>query len=182
MNAIVHVTITDNRAHLAEHHYCRKHAEEFFAVRRLETHFWPAKICVPSGRVEFDLSLVAYDEEKRVSAFYLHERGGTREFPITSGMFEFLEADRLLRGATYPRPSTHDMATYIISRLGGELRFAFIIRVNQEQKVFYAGLGIRVGGEAIGIDARPSDAIIMALHTGAPILVSDDVLNVLFPA
>lgn len=79
-----------------------------------------------------------------------------------------------MQGAHYERPLTHDLLHTIIERLGGEV--TEIVINNLENDVFYALITLQQGDTSLQIDARPSDAIALAVRVGAPIYVDEDVL------
>jgi len=79
-----------------------------------------------------------------------------------------------LQGAHYERPLTHDLLHTIIDRLGAEV--TEIVINNLENDVFYALVTLQQGETTLQIDARPSDAIAVAVRVGAPIYVEEDVL------
>jgi bifunctional DNase/RNase len=81
-----------------------------------------------------------------------------------------------MRGEVPDRPFTHDLFRVVVERLGGALDKVVIDDLWQD--TFYAKLHIRVGEDrVVEIDARPSDAIAIALRFRAPIFVSDTVLD-----
>lgn len=79
-----------------------------------------------------------------------------------------------LQGARYERPLTHDLLHGIIGRLNGEV--TEVVINNLEGDVFYALIKIQQGETTLEVDARPSDAIALAVRANAPIYVDEDVL------
>lgn len=78
-----------------------------------------------------------------------------------------------LQGETFPRPLTHDLFHTTLSELG-----ASVVRVQivfLQEQTFHALLVVESGGTEIEIDARPSDAIALALRFEAPVLVREDI-------
>lgn len=105
----------------------------------------------------------------------LRERDGQRSFPIVIGFFEAAAIDRHIKGFAPPRPFTHDLMAAVIEQLGGQLER---IVVNElRQGTFFAELHIRVHGEVVTVDARPSDAMAIAVRTETPIFVKPEVLD-----
>jgi bifunctional DNase/RNase len=80
-----------------------------------------------------------------------------------------------LQGARYERPLTHDLLHTIIGRLSAEV--TEIVINHLEGDVFYALIVLQHGDTTIQIDARPSDAIALAVRCNAPIFVDEDVLT-----
>ena len=93
---------------------------------------------------------------------------------IWIGETESLAIASELQGAHYERPLTHDLLYTIVGRLGAEV--TEIVINNLEGDVFYALITLQQGGTTLQIDARPSDAIALAVRAGAPIYVEEDVM------
>jgi hypothetical protein len=98
-------------------------------------------------------------------------------FPILIGIFEATSIDRRVKGFEPPRPLTHDLIVDAVDSLGGEIQDVVISELKDH--IYYAQLRVRQEGELIEIDARPSDAIAVAVSCDPPlpIYVSEDVLN-----
>lgn len=77
--------------------------------------------------------------------------------------------------APLPRPMTHDLLRNVIARLGGKLEKVVVTRLLEG--TFFADLVLRRGETAIRIDSRPSDALALALRTGAKVFVARKVLE-----
>jgi bifunctional DNase/RNase len=90
--------------------------------------------------------------------------------PIWIGPNEAAAIAMAQQGVAAPRPLTHDLFIATLLQLGTPLESVRITRL--EEGVFFAELV--VGAQAV--DARPSDAIALALRAGVPILLSDEVL------
>ena len=80
-----------------------------------------------------------------------------------------------LESETPDRPFTHDLMKTLIERLGGAVERVTIDDLWQE--TFYARITMTRGTETLDIDARPSDAIALALRFRAPIYVAESVLE-----
>ena len=102
---------------------------------------------------------------------------GDRAFPILIGIFEATSIDRRVKGIPAPRPLTHDLLVSVAEQLGGELHSVEISELKEH--TYFAKLRIMHEGEMVQIDARPSDAIAVAVSCDPPlpIYVSEDVLN-----
>jgi uncharacterized protein len=70
---------------------------------------------------------------------------------------------------------THDLTRNLVRHLNGELESVVITELRDD--TFYAILWLKQGGEAIAVDARPSDAIALALRADCPIYVADKVME-----
>lgn len=119
--------------------------------------------------------VVTYDQGEQ-HTIYLRERGGARGFPILIGAHEAAEIQRVVTGREPPRPSTHRLAHDTIGGLGAALARVEITALRKG--TFFAQLVIQPGGKApaVLVDARPSDAIALALRAGCPIHVAADVV------
>ena len=108
---------------------------------------------------------------------FLKEVDGERQFPILIGIFEATSIDRRVKDIQRPRPLTHDLLVGIVETLGGELDSVVISELKEH--TYYANLRIRYEGEIIEVDARPSDAIAVAVTCDPtlPIYVEEEVLN-----
>src|SRR5262249_13839227 len=74
-----------------------------------------------------------------------------------------------------PRPMTHDLLRNVIQDLNGSVQR--IVVSDLQENTFYALIYLIVNGETIAIDARPSDAIALALRTRAPIFIEEKVID-----
>ncbi len=92
-----------------------------------------------------------------------------RVFPIWIGLPEARAIHMELQGTENFRPLTHDLLAGIIGKVDGTVNRVMITHI--KENVFYATLVIKKDNELIEIDARPSDAIVMALKFDAPIYV-----------
>jgi bifunctional DNase/RNase len=127
--------------------------------------------------VEMQLSRIIISEIHDQQIIYLREVDGDRQFPIVIGIFEATSIDRRVKGYETPRPLTHDLVVSVVERMDGELDSVVISELREG--TYYAELRVRREGELIEIDARPSDAIAVAVtcEPPLPIYVSEDVLE-----
>jgi uncharacterized protein len=95
--------------------------------------------------------------------------------PIWVGIFEANAIAIEIEKVSAPRPMTHDLARNLMRHLNAELERIVITEIKDE--TFYAVLWLRQGNEPIAIDARPSDAIALALRADCPIYVAEHVLQ-----
>lgn len=104
----------------------------------------------------------------------LKDLKGNQTLPIWIGVLEATSIATVLEKIDVGRPMTHDLLKTIVNELG-----ARILRVeicDLRNNTYYALLHLERNGECIQIDSRPSDAIAIALRSGAPIFVLDEVL------
>ena len=95
--------------------------------------------------------------------------------PIWVGIFEANAIALQLENVATPRPMTHDLLKNMIGELEG--RVARIVINDLRDSTFFAQIRILTGGKTLEVDARPSDAIALALRTEAPIFVAQNVLD-----
>jgi len=106
-------------------------------------------------------------------ALILQESNGQRRLPIVIGAFEAQAIALEMEGIHPPRPMTHDLMKSTIESLGASLVEVIINDLNDG--TFYAQLILDSTG--VEIDARPSDAIALAVRFQAPIFVKDEVMT-----
>ena len=95
--------------------------------------------------------------------------------PIWVGIFEANAIALQLENVTTPRPMTHDLLKNMIGELEG--RVMRIVINDLRDSTFFAQVSVLTGGKTLEVDARPSDAIALALRTEAPIFVAQAVLD-----
>jgi uncharacterized protein len=105
----------------------------------------------------------------------LRENGSPRYLPIWIGPFEAEAITMGLQRTDAGRPLTHDLLRNVLLELGAEAEHIFINDLQDE--TFFARLVVRQSGGRIEIDARPSDAIALAVRLGVPIYVNDHVMD-----
>jgi len=94
--------------------------------------------------------------------------------PIWIGLLEANAIALALEGTTLPRPMTHDLMKSILHVTGMRLRSVEISDIREG--TYFAVLHLEENGEKTEVDARPSDAIALALRCGAKILITEAVL------
>jgi hypothetical protein len=94
--------------------------------------------------------------------------------PIWVGIFEANAIAVEIEKSVGPRPMTHDLAKNLIPHMNGSLDRVVITELKDD--TFYAVLYLTQNGEAMTVDARPSDAIALALRADCPIYVAEPVL------
>ncbi|HKB79577.1 MAG TPA: bifunctional nuclease family protein [Thermoanaerobaculia bacterium] len=95
--------------------------------------------------------------------------------PIWVGIFEANAIALQLENVTTPRPMTHDLLRNMISEL--DARVIQVVINDLRDSTFFAQIRVITGGRTLDLDARPSDAIALALRTEAPIFVAQEVLD-----
>jgi bifunctional DNase/RNase len=95
--------------------------------------------------------------------------------PIWVGIFEANAIALQLESIETPRPMTHDLLRNFISELHADVRKVVINELRDS--TFFARIHVVSGDRVFEMDARPSDAIALALRTQAPIFVAQSVLD-----
>jgi len=108
-------------------------------------------------------------------AILLKEMGGSRRLPIIIGAFEAQAIALEIEGIKPPRPLTHDLLKQITENLGALVLEVIVDELREN--TFYAKIILESSGLSQEIDARPSDAIALAVRMQAPIYVSTTVME-----
>ncbi|KPL09409.1 hypothetical protein AMJ85_06675 [candidate division BRC1 bacterium SM23_51] len=116
------------------------------------------------------------DDPTRHQVVVLAEKGGQRAFPIYIGLFEASAMDLAVHGQKAPRPMTHDLIYNVLDGVGARL---VEVRVDElRSETFFGKLVLeKEDGEAVLIDSRPSDALILAAKNRLPVFVEEAVLD-----
>ena len=96
--------------------------------------------------------------------------------PIWVGIFEANAIAIEIEKVAAPRPMTHDLIRNLIRNMDGRLDRVVINELRED--TFYALLHMTRAGEPMTVDARPSDAIALALRADCPIYVSEEVMKI----
>ncbi len=117
---------------------------------------------------------IMYDLVNKTPVVILKEVNGDRYLPILIGIYEASAIEMGLKNIPFPRPMTHDLLSHVLEKLQRSVEFIHITHI--EDSTFFANIVLYNEGEKLEIDARPSDAIALALRTKAPVLVSEEIL------
>lgn len=108
-------------------------------------------------------------------ALILYELEGKRKLPIIIGGFEAQAIALKLENIKPPRPFTHDLFKNIADVFNLHVNEVIIDELHNE--TFYAKVVCEANGEVHEIDARPSDAIAIAVRFNAPLFVTEEIMN-----
>ena len=126
--------------------------------------------------VEVELTKIIIDEKRQDQIIVLKEKKGLRQFPIVIGFLEASSIKMKLSDIEPPRPMTHDLLVNIIDTLGAKMENLFIDRM--KSGTFHAKIKLKMkNGEVKIVDSRPSDGVAVAVRTGAPIFVDEEVIT-----
>ena len=120
------------------------------------------------------VGMVALDT-RNLPVVVLEEEEGPRWMPIWIGTAEARSIASQIEDRRSPRPNTHDLARRVIQGLHAEV--VRVVVTDLRGGTYYALLSLRLDGETIEIDSRPSDAIAIALRAGAPIFVREEIFE-----
>jgi uncharacterized protein len=130
---------------------------------------------VPTMLIEMTIKGLMVDPITNMPIVILKDKEGDRVLPIWVGIFEANAIALQIENIATPRPMTHDLLRNIITDLDGQVDR--VVVSDLKDNTFFAIIHLTVKGEAVVVDARPSDAIALALRTRAPILVDETVID-----
>jgi hypothetical protein len=126
-------------------------------------------------QIEMTIKGLMVDPITNMPIIILRDKDGQRVLPIWVGVFEANAIALQIENVTTQRPMTHDLLRNVIHDLRG--RIDKIVVSDLKENTFYALIYLTVGGEVMALDARPSDAIALALRARAPIFVEETVID-----
>jgi hypothetical protein len=125
--------------------------------------------------IEMTIKGLMVDPVTNMPIVILKDKEGDRVLPIWVGIFEANAIALQIENVATPRPMTHDLLRNVIADLEGQVDR--VVVCDLKDNTFYAIIHLTVRGERVAIDARPSDAIALALRTRSPILVEENVID-----
>ncbi len=126
-------------------------------------------------QIEMSIKGLMVDPISNMPIVILRDREGAKTLPIWVGMFEANAIALQIENISTPRPMTHDLLRNVIHDLKASVQK--IVVCDLQDSTFYALIYLTMNGEVIAVDARPSDAIALALRTRAPIFVEEAVID-----
>jgi len=126
-------------------------------------------------QIEMSIKGLMVDPITNTPIVILRDKDGQRVLPIWVGIFEANAIALQIENVTTPRPMTHDLLRNVIQDLKATVQK--IVVCDLQENTFYALIYLALNGDTLTIDARPSDAIALALRTRAPIFVEDTVID-----
>ena len=125
--------------------------------------------------VEMKVTGLTVDPFSNAPVLLLRDADNTHTLPIWVGILEASAISSVLEKLKFSRPMTHDLMVDFLSSMNVRL---IKVEVNDmRDNVYYATIHMEKGRHSYAVDARPSDAIALALRTGAPIFVDEEVLG-----
>ena len=126
-------------------------------------------------QIEMSIKGLMVDPITNMPIVILRDKDGQRVLPIWVGIFEANAIALQIENITTPRPMTHDLLRNVIRDMNGTVQK--IVVCDLKDNTFYALIYVAIGEDITAIDARPSDAIALALRTSAPIYVEESVID-----
>ena len=126
-------------------------------------------------QIEMTIKGLMVDPITNTPIVILRDKDGQKVLPIWVGIFEANAIALQIENIATPRPMTHDLLRNVIHDLKAEVQK--IVVCDLQENTFYALIYLDVNGGTVAVDARPSDAIALALRTRAPIFVEDTVID-----
>ncbi|MFA6549141.1 MAG: bifunctional nuclease family protein, partial [Candidatus Margulisiibacteriota bacterium] len=124
--------------------------------------------------IEMQIGGLGFDPRNLSPLVLLRDQEEMNFLPIWIGIFEAAAIAMELQNVKPPRPMTHDLMINFVQSLGGALKRVLISDV--KEGTFFAVVEIEKDGKTLKLDARPSDAIALAVRAHVPVFVSEMVM------
>lgn len=129
----------------------------------------------PTGPQEVEVLAVMLDRRTETPVVVLQGKRDRRRLAMVIGPAEATGIAVPLQGVTPPRPLTHDLFLTLFGRL--QVGLTRVVITDLRDDIYYATLHLTTGSSEMTLDARPSDAIALAIRAKAPVLVEDRVFD-----
>jgi uncharacterized protein len=126
-------------------------------------------------QIEMVIKGLMVDPITNMPIVVLRDQEGSRVLPIWVGVFEANAIALQIENIATPRPMTHDLLRNVVTDLGGHVERVVISDLREN--TFYALIYVALEHDVVAVDARPSDAIALALRTQAPIFAEEYVID-----
>jgi bifunctional DNase/RNase len=126
-------------------------------------------------QIEMSIKGLMVDPITNMPIVILRDKDGQKVLPIWVGIFEANAIALQIENISTPRPMTHDLLRNVITDLKATVQK--VVVCDLQENTFYALIYLGLNGDTVAIDARPSDAIALALRTRAPIFVEETVID-----
>jgi len=125
--------------------------------------------------VEMTIRGLLMDPVTNMPIVVLKDIGGDTVLPIWVGVPEANAILLEMEKVSTPRPMTHDLIKNVLTGLETQVHKVVVTELRED--TFYAVIWVEQNGEIVSIDARPSDALALALRADCPIFVAEEVLQ-----
>jgi bifunctional DNase/RNase len=126
--------------------------------------------------VEMKIRGLVMDPSTNTPIVILKDVGGDTVLPIWVGLYEANAIALEIEKSSPPRPMTHDLLKNLIHGLNASVQKIVVTELKDD--TFYAVIWMEQDGELVRMDARPSDALALALRSDCPIYVSEEVIRI----
>ena len=127
------------------------------------------------NEIEMTVENVGIARDSSQPVVLLKEKNGERYIPISIGLVEVNAIAVVMEQIEVPRPLTPDLLCSIVDKLGGKVDR--VVLTDLKNGIFYARIYLNAGSMKMDIDARPSDAIAIAMRVKAPIYATSELLE-----
>jgi hypothetical protein len=129
----------------------------------------------PTSPQEVEVIAVLVDQRTQQPTVLLQGKRDRRNLAMAIGLAEATGIAIPLQGVTPPRPLTHDLFLTLFSRF--KVAVTRVVITDLRDDIYYATVYLTAGSGEFTLDARPSDAIALAIRAQAPVLVEDRVFD-----
>ena len=129
----------------------------------------------PTSAQEVEVVAVMVDQNTQQPTVLLQGKRDKRSVALAIGLAEATGIAVPLQGVTPPRPLTHDLFLTLFGRL--KVSLTRVVITDLRDDIFYAIVYLNAGGPELQLDARPSDAIALAIRAKVPVLVEERVFE-----
>ena len=126
-------------------------------------------------QIEMSIKGLMVDPVTNMPIVILRDRDGQKVLPIWVGIFEANAIALQIENVATARPMTHDLLRNVIQDLKASVQK--VVVCDLQENTYFALIYLLLNGDTVAIDARPSDALALALRTRAPIFVEDSVID-----
>lgn len=133
----------------------------------------PEETDLDLAEVEVRIRGLMLDPNNRSPIVVLNDLSGEVVLPIWVGLYEANAIALEIEKSTTPRPMTHDLLRDVVRGLNATISRVVVSALRDD--TFHATVWLQQGSEPVAVDARPSDAIALALRADCPIFISRDV-------
>src|SRR5580658_8964917 len=124
--------------------------------------------------IEMKIRGLMVDPSTNMPIVLLRDPQSEAILPIWVGLYEANAIAMEVEKASAPRPLTHDLLKNMVHGLNAQVQRIVVTELRDD--TFYAVIWMTQNGETVAIDARPSDALALALRSDCPIFVAEEVL------
>jgi hypothetical protein len=129
----------------------------------------------PTGPQEVEVVRVLVDPQSQQPAIVLQGKRDRRQFAMAIDATQIVAIAVPLQGLTPPRPLTHDLFLTVFGKL--KVTMSKVVVTDFREDVYYANVHLHGPGGEIVVDARPSDAIALAVRAKVPVFVEERVFD-----